>query len=119
MKLTIPGTLPSLNKVLEEAKGHWSKYRVLKENCTEFVAWHANELPALNYADYTFTWYCQDKRQDKDNIMSAQKFVFDGLQMAGKIKNDGWKQIRNISHRFEIDKYNPRVEIEIVEVVSA
>lgn len=116
MKLVIPGTLPSMNRILEEAKGHWSKYRQMKERHTDLVAWHAKKLPPIQSADFIFTWYCKDKRRDKDNVMSAQKFIFDGLQKAGVIENDGWKQIRDIIHRFEIDKENPRVEIEIKEL---
>lgn len=48
--------------------------------------------------------------------MAGQKFIFDALQEIGFIKNDGWKQIRNVTHMFEVDKNNPRIEIEITEV---
>lgn len=64
----------------------------------------------------TITWYCKNKRKDKDNIMAGQKFIFDGLQKAGVLSNDGWKQIGDVTHRFEVDKRNPRVEIVLQEV---
>lgn len=64
---------------------------------------------------HKFTWYCKDRRKDKDNVIAGQKFVFDGLQKAGIIEDDGWKQVGNISHEFKIDKKNPRVIIEIIE----
>lgn len=116
MKLTIPGTLPGLNEIIDAAKGHWNNYRELKETHTNHVAWRAKRLPHIKQADLSITWYCPNKRKDKDNIMAGTKFILDGLQKAGRIENDGWKQIRDITHRFEVDKLEPRVEIEIREV---
>jgi len=116
MKLIIPGTLPTMNEIVELSKQHWSKYSGMKKQYTALVEISANSLPNLPQADYVITWYCKDKRQDKDNIMAGQKFIFDGLMAAGKIKNDGWKQVRDVLHRFEVDKKNPRVEVEIKEV---
>ena len=116
MKLIIPGTLPSLNEIIDAAKGHWNNYREMKETYTQYVAWRAKRLPKVTCADLIITWYCPDRRRDKDNIMAGTKFLLDGLQKAKKIENDGWKQIRNITHRFEVDKVEPRVEVEIIEV---
>jgi Holliday junction resolvase RusA-like endonuclease len=120
VKLVIPGTLPSLNEIIDAAKGHWNNYRELKETYTYAVAWRAKQqLPLIHCADLTITWYCPNKRKDKDNIMAGTKFILDGLQKAGRIENDGWKQIRNITNRFEVDKKNPRIEIEIMEIEEA
>jgi Holliday junction resolvase RusA-like endonuclease len=105
-----------MNEIVELSKQHWSKYSKLKEQYTQLVALSAHKLPELPPADYTITWYCKNKRQDKDNIMAGQKFIFDGLMAARKLKNDGWKQVRDVTHRFEVDKDNPRVEVEIKEV---
>jgi Holliday junction resolvase RusA-like endonuclease len=116
MKLILPGTLPSLNEIINAAKGHWNNYRELKEQYTNFVAYRAKKLPVIQSADLTITWYCPNKRRDKDNIMAGTKFILDGLHKAKIIKNDGWSEIRNITHRFEIDKTDPRIEIEIEEV---
>lgn len=117
MKLIIPGTLPSTNEIIDAAKDHWSKYSGMKQKYTTLVALHAKKLPVIEQqADITITWICKDRRQDKDNIMGGQKFIFDGLIKSGRLKNDGWKEIRDVNHRFEVDKANPRVEIEILEV---
>lgn len=116
MKIVIPGELPSLNEIIDAAKSHWSVYRRMKEDNTNLVAWSAKRLPKLNRADIVITWVCRDRRKDKDNIMAGQKFIFDGLQEAGVIGNDGWQQIGDVTHRFEVDKRNPRVEIELMEV---
>lgn len=61
-----------------------------------------------------FTWYCENRKQDPDNIAFQKKFVLDGMIKAKFIENDGWKQILGFSDHFEIDKDNPRVEIEVI-----
>jgi Holliday junction resolvase RusA-like endonuclease len=120
MRLIIPGTLPSLNEIIDAAKGHWNNYREMKIEYTNLVHLSARNLPVLQHqVDVTITWYCPDRRRDKDNIMAGQKFIFDGLQQAKKINNDGWKQIRNVTHRFEVDHKEPRVEVEIMEIGEA
>jgi Holliday junction resolvase RusA-like endonuclease len=45
-----------------------------------------------------------------------KNFFFDGLVKAGIIKNDGWKEVISFTHRFEVDKHHPRLEVEIREV---
>lgn len=116
MKIIIPGTLPGTNEIIDAAKGHWNNYREMKEKYTNLVSWKAKRLPKIESADLVITWVCPNRRKDKDNIMGGIKFVLDGLQAAGTIKNDGWNQIGNITHRFEVDKNNPRVEIELIEI---
>lgn len=120
MKLVIPGTLPSLNEIIDEAKGHWNNYRTLKSMYTLKVKAKAmKQLQPVERFDMVVTWYCPNRRKDKDNIMAGQKFLFDGMQAAGIIKNDGWKQVRDVIHRFEVDKDEPRIEVEIIAVEEA
>lgn len=116
MKLIIPGTLPSLNEMINTSKASKYKYVSIKKTALRTVVLVASKLPILPKADYEITWYCPDKRKDKDNIMAGQKFIFDGLQAAGKLTNDGWGQIGKVTHDFKVDKINPRVEVEIREV---
>lgn len=116
IKLVIPGTLPTMNEIVEASKQHWSKYSKMKHTYTDLVAWHAKHLPVLGKVDVTITWFCENRRMDKDNIMAGQKFIFDGLVAVGRLENDGWKQIGDITHRFRVDKHNARVEVELREV---
>jgi Holliday junction resolvase RusA-like endonuclease len=121
VKLVIPGTLPSLNEMINASKRSKYDYVKMKAIAINLVSWTAKVQMAKSTfrpqkADYSITWYCPDKRRDKDNIIAGQKFIFDGLQEIGFISNDGWKQIGRITHDFEVDKLNPRVEIEIIEV---
>ena len=117
-KLIIPGELPGLNEIIAMSKEHWAKYAEEKHSRTEEIAYLAKSQIKKKYkkVDLTFTWYCRNKKRDKDNIIAGQKFILDGLVEAGIIENDGWKQIRNLFHYFKIDRENPRVEIIIEEV---
>jgi hypothetical protein len=116
IRLIIPGTLPTTNEIIEASKQHWSEYSKMKHTYTDLVAWQAKRLPVMKKVDVTITWYCKDRRQDKDNVMGGQKFIFDGLVSVGRLSNDGWKQIGDITHRFRVDKENPRIEVDLMEV---
>mgnify|MGYP001244528625 CR=1 FL=1 len=114
MKFTIPGELPSLNEIIKASKSHPMAYANMKKDYTALVMIHAQKLSkVVEKANFEITWYCKNKRKDKDNIMVGQKFIFDGLIKAGVLKNDGWNEVGNISHFFRIDKENPRVEVKL------
>jgi hypothetical protein len=40
----------------------------------------------------------------------------DGLVAGGAIKDDSQRYVNSILHNFEVDRENPRVEIEVQEV---
>lgn len=106
--------------MINASKRNKYAYVAMKDKAINVVGWSFKQAmpgqPPPGLSDYTFTWFCPNKRKDKDNIMAGQKFIFDALQEIGFIQNDGWKQIRNVSHQFEVDKSNPRIEVEIREV---
>jgi len=114
VKIVINGELPALNEIIDASKGHWGQYSKMKKFYTSVVRKAVESLPSIEKADFEITWFCKNKRKDKDNIMGGQKFIFDGLVDAGVLKNDGWSQIGDISHLFEVDKANPRIEVEII-----
>lgn len=111
------GSLPTMNEIVAASKKHYMQYANMKKDYTDLVMLHARNLPKVKKADYEITWYCQDKRKDKDGIMAGQKFIFDGLIKAGVITNDGWQQIGNVKHNFEVDKSKPRIEV-IIKVIE-
>ncbi|MBP1971601.1 Holliday junction resolvase RusA-like endonuclease [Virgibacillus natechei] len=119
MRFTVPGTLPTMNEIIKVSKSHPMAYANMKKDYTALIMMQSKKLPEVGKADFEITWYCKDKRKDKDNIMSGQKFIFDGLVKAGVLKGDGWSQIGDVAHYFEIDKQNPRVEINIREYLEA
>lgn len=116
--IIIPGELPDLNQIIAESKNHWGSYSSLKKANTQLVAFCTKQATKQKYKkiDLEITWYCKDKRKDKDNIMAGGlKMILDGLVVAGVIQNDGWAHIGSINNHFEVDKNNPRVEIKITE----
>lgn len=121
MKITIPGTLPSLNEMINSSKRSKFAYVKMKNEAINSIMWAIKEsikrttIYFPTPADFVITWYCPNKRKDKDNVIAGQKFIFDSLQEIGLLKNDGWKEIGSITHLFEIDKVNPRVEVIICE----
>jgi len=119
VEFTIKGELPTMNEIVAASKKHHMAYANMKKDYTTLVRIHARNLPKVDKSDFVIKWYCKDKRVDKDNHMAGQKFIFDGLVAAKVISNDGWSEIGNVSHWFEVDKQNPRVEVSIIEVNMA
>lgn len=118
-KVIIKEILPGLNDIINKCKhDKYKGAKLLKESkeiCEYYFREQCNKVftkPLL----FTFKWYEKTKRRDKDNICSAVKLIFDGMQQAGVLKNDGWKQIENWTNEFYVDKNYPRVEITIKEL---
>lgn len=119
IKIIIPGELPGMNEIIASSKAHYGAYADMKRTNTDTVTWIAKSKikKKCKKIDLVITWHCKDRRKDKDNISGGgTKFILDGLVNAGIIKNDGWKQIGDITHIFKVDKDNPRIEVEIEEV---
>lgn len=65
------------------------------------------------HAEVKITYYFKDKRRrDPDNY--SGKFLLDGLVRAGIIKDDSFSNI-DLILKGNVDKENPRTEIEILE----
>lgn len=122
MKLVIPGPLPGLNDYIDANRANRNKGANLKQSTQKIVELCARKqlrgFRPKGPVWMTYTWYERDRRRDKDNISSfGRKVIQDGLVKAGVLKNDGWEDIDGFSDRFAVDKYNPRVEIEIEEIL--
>jgi len=79
-----------------------------------FYAVKNSELkPIKGIHNYSFEWIEPNKRRDPDNIIGGMKFIFDGLQMAGIISNDGWKDVGDIGNYFSINKGSPGIVVRI------
>jgi len=115
-KLVLGDVFHSLNKTINNAKKHWGAYAKNKKELDNIVAleckkqkFQVGELPA----NFGFFWYCSNRKRNPDNIAANAKSIFDGMQKAGVIENDGWSQVKSIHHEFILDKDNPRVEIVV------
>ena len=59
------------------------------------------------------------ERRDKDNVASyAMKLIQDALRKIGYLSGDGWNQIENFDFEWDVDKKNPRIEVEIQEATT-
>lgn len=116
---TIPGRLPGLNEMINEARSNRYAAARTKREVTEMCAWEAKRQsvpPMTGPIILSVLWVEKDMRRDIDNIAFGCKYLLDSLQLANIIANDGWKQVNGITHRFAVDSKNPRIVVELQEV---
>lgn len=66
----------------------------------------------------TYWIYAQDKKHDRSNLCSSiSKSFADALMLAKVIQNDTWDLYHDEKFHTELDRNNPRVEVEI-EVIE-
>ena len=112
--IVINGQFPTLNEIIRVSKSHYMAYSNQKKTYTEQAMYHINNLGKIEGKnDWTFVWHRKNKRNDPDNIQVGTKYILDAFVKAGVIENDGWNEINSITHKFRVDKDNPRVEIFI------
>lgn len=119
MKIEYLGRLPGLNEIITESKkgrGKYQPYAIMKEQYTSEIGWLAKKMPSYQKVNVTITWIEPNRRRDPDNIQAGAKFVMDGLVAGGVIKDDSQRYVKSIRHFFEVDKENPRIEIDVEEV---
>jgi len=124
MKIVLNGERPiSWNKMYSGM--HWTKRKEEADRVHQLV-WLAvkgeNWFPGwkdtvesgcAGRVDIHITAYFKNRPQDPDNI--ASKLYIDGL-VGHVIEDDTREFVRKVTVQSEIDKENPRVEIEVVEV---
>ena len=116
---TISGRLPGLNEIINTSKGHWSSYRKLKNDAMETVQWHIlqHKIKPVGKAQIIIKCYEPNARRDADNVLAgAWKIILDAMQKAGTIEGDGRKYIEIVAAPVEVDRVNPRIEVEIREI---
>jgi Holliday junction resolvase RusA-like endonuclease len=119
IKLIISGTPPSLN---QWSRMHWAKAAKIKKQWENDILYtflaesHCNRIsfPYQKASVKIVYYFATNRRRDADNL--NLKFLLDGIVKAGIIKDDSTKVIGQPETAWEVDKKNPRVEIEITEV---
>lgn len=119
-QFTIPGRLPCLNDVNEANRsnkfvGAKQKKRI-EYDLEMLIKYQLKDLKITKKVNITHWWFEKDMRRDKDNIISAKKFIWDALVKAGTLQGDGWKQIGEIRDFVLVDARFPRIVIELEEV---
>jgi crossover junction endodeoxyribonuclease RusA len=112
MKLVLDVFPPSLNKLL---RMHWAARRRTQSDYNALVVAYriqqrVPEATGRQRVSITFYWPNR-RRKDPDNYA---KVLCDALTHAGLILDDSpaWAEITT---RFEVDRANPRIEIELEE----
>lgn len=119
--LTIEGRLPGLNEILDASRANYRIGNALKQQAQNAVMWHIRrQLRGVKYSKpvhLSYTFYEPNRKRDKDNIASgAHKVVQDALVKMGVLQGDGWRHIEGFEDSFAVDKYDPRIVVEIREV---
>lgn len=119
--LTIDGTLPGLNEIIDASRANYRLGNALKQQAQNAVMWHIRQqLRGVRFEKpviLRYRFYEPHRRRDKDNIASgAHKVIQDALVKSGVLKNDGWKYVEGFEDRFDVDKQRPRIEVTIEEV---
>lgn len=116
MKLVINGRLPGLNDYIDACRRTPYKANNMKKEAEELVFWaiRAAKLgPVPTPCRMEYTWYEPNKKRDMDNISAfGRKVIQDALVKAKKLPGDGWAYISGFSDDFQVDRKNPRIEIE-------
>lgn len=119
MKLIIQGRFPSLNEYTAGNRANRYKGASIKKNAEKQVtaAIRACKLDKVENYPVTLnvTWYERDRRRDLDNITYGIKFCLDSLVKAKILIDDSQKYVAQINNKVEVDKDNPRIEVEIIE----
>lgn len=115
--LVIPGQICDLNTYIGAERTNRFKAAKIKKDEGELV-WalikQQSLKPCPRPVQIVYKFYCKNKRKDKSNICAfAIKVIEDSLVTAGVLKNDGWDDIIDFSHEWEIDADNPRIEVDI------
>ena len=117
-KLVVHGMLVSLNEAIASAKTHWSAYASIKKRLTNQVCTLAMAQriePFDTPVVIRMTLYPHNRKTDPDNLLINSKWVLDGLVAAGVLADDGPKQIAGLEFKFDVERVNPRVVVEIEE----
>lgn len=120
--LTIPGRLPNLNDYTKANRTSAIVGNNMKQKIEANIAYYI--LEQLNGARFIgkvylhFRWIEANRNRDPDNICFAKKFILDALVKNGVIKTDGWRGVYGFTDEFDVDAFNPRVEIVIEGIMK-
>lgn len=91
-------------------------YANMKKDYTALAMMQIGSKKIEGKCDWQFTWFAKNRKSDPDNISVGVKFLLDAFVKKGIVANDGWNEINTITHKFRVDKDNPRVELTVTKV---
>ena len=115
--LIIQGRLDNLNDYTKANRGNKYGGNDMKQKNEEYITGFI--LEQLNGIHFTgkvylhFRWYEPNRNRDLDNVCFAKKFILDALVKNKIIETDGWRGVYGFTDEFDVDAYNPRIEVVI------
>lgn len=118
--LVIQGKLPNLNDYTRACRTNKFAGAEMKRKSEKIISQYIdltlNDVFFKGKVRLDFRWYEENKRRDLDNICFAKKFILDALVSNEVIETDDWRGVEGFTDKFFIDKYNPRIEVDIEKV---
>jgi len=108
VKVFIPHRLDGLNDYIKAMNKHWSAGNDMKKINTEIAAFYFKRLlPLETPVSIRFDFFEPNAKRDPDNIISAKKFILDGMQVRGAngvkfLPNDNQKWIKHIEDSWSV-----------------
>lgn len=118
-RFVIKGSLPSLNDIIDAAKGSGGTgrgYSTMKKKLTNDLALQILSQRVQRFTEavtLTFEYWEASRRRDPDNIAAGKKFILDSLVHCKVLQGDGWRHVVGFNEYFDIDAANPRVVVTI------
>lgn len=106
----------------DQRRAHWTTVRRAKVEVETDVYWRAKgELPAITPPVEVFlTWYAPDARiRDSDAASPMLKACLDALVLADVIPGDDHRYVTRSGSSVVVDRDDPRMELQIIEVEAA
>lgn len=118
-QFTIPGRFPGMNEIIAAGNAHRMVGAKMKKDWTKLASdcIMVFKVPVfIPPLKVKFLWIEPDMRRDLDNICAGAKFIMDAMVEMGRIPKDSQRYVKHLYHDFAVDKVNPRVQIEIIEM---
>ena len=115
--LVIDGRLPNLNDYTKACRTSPIVGNNMKQKQEEYISgFILEQLHGVHFEGKVFLhfrWIEANRNRDLDNICFAKKFILDALVKNGIIKTDGWRGVYGFTDEFDVEPFNPRVEVLI------
>lgn len=111
-----PELLPGMNEVISLVNRKWYKSKKKQYESRLGLIARASGVKPMESAHFAFIFWEKHRQRDPDNITGgARKILFDALQGAGILENDGWKQVLSIQSGWDVDKDKPGISVYMSE----
>lgn len=115
---TITGRLPGYNELKARCWQESARRKADAMREVQIAAMAARIKPVRQRISITIRCFEPNAKRDVDNVTAgAGKVILDALQEIGVLAGDGRKYIEQVVYsKVEVDRKNPRIEVEMEEV---